>query len=176
MLRQPRRLTSDAVRLLRLLDAGHLGGACEDRPPGGQRSHGAQAQYTLTDVDNQELNFYAPKLLKKLQALPQLTSVASGQQSTGRTPTVEIDREAASRFGIDPAKVDSTLYDAFGQRHVARIFTALNQYFAILEVEPTYQLGPNARTSATPVGEGLARFDSRRSRYRNIKSASSTPW
>ena len=58
--------------------------------------------------------------------------------------TVQIDRSAASRLGIDPALIDSTLYDAFGQRHVARIFTALNQYYVILEVDPHYQLGPNA--------------------------------
>ena len=58
--------------------------------------------------------------------------------------TVQIDRSAASRLGIDPALIDSTLYDTFGQRHVARIFTALNQYYVVLEVDPHYQLGPNA--------------------------------
>jgi len=110
----------------------------------GSRLSKTQYQYTLTDVDSQELNFYAPKLLEKLQHLPELTAVASDQQSAGRTLTIELDRSAASRYGIDPAKVDSTLYDAFGQRHVARIFTTLNQYYAILEVEPSYQLGPNA--------------------------------
>ena len=67
--------------------------------------------------------------------------MASDQQSSGQTLTIEIDRSAASRFGIDPAVVDSTLYDAFGQRHVARIYTRLNQYYAILEVDPSLQLG-----------------------------------
>jgi len=103
-----------------------------------------QYQYTLTDVDSQELGLYAPKVLQALSALPMLTSVASDQQSAGQTLVIDIDRAAASRFGIDPAKVDSTLYDAFGQRHVARIFTRLNQYYAILEVDPSYQLGPDA--------------------------------
>jgi hydrophobe/amphiphile efflux-1 (HAE1) family protein len=103
-----------------------------------------QYQYTLTDVDSQELGLYAPKVLHALQALPQLTSVASDQQSAGQTQMIEIDRATASRFGIDPAKVDSTLYDAFGQRHIARIFTRLNQYYAILEVDPAYQRGPDA--------------------------------
>ena len=103
-----------------------------------------QYQYVLTDVDSQELNLYAPRLLQKLQALPELTSVASDQQSAGRTLMVQIDRSAASRFGIDPARVDSTLYDAFGRRHVAKIYTTLNQYYVILEVDPSYQLGPNA--------------------------------
>ncbi len=103
-----------------------------------------QYQFTLTDVDSQELNLYAPQLLRKLQALPELTSVASDQANAGRTLSIEIDRSAASRFGIDLARVDSTLYDAFGQRHVAKVYTALNQYYLIMEAEPSYQLGPNA--------------------------------
>ena len=103
-----------------------------------------QYQYTLTDVDSEELTLYAPKLLQALQGLPQLTAVASDQQSTGRTLSLEIDRSAALRFGIDLARVDNTLYDAFGRRHVARIYTTLNQYYAILEVDPAFQLGPKA--------------------------------
>ena len=110
----------------------------------GSRLSKTQYQFTLVDVDSDELNRYAPKLLAKLQKLPGLTSVASDQQSTGRTLQVEIDRAAAARLGIDPAMVDSILYDAFGQRHVARIYTALNEYYVILEVDPRYQLGPNA--------------------------------
>ena len=110
----------------------------------GSRLSKTQYQFTLVDVDSDELNRYAPKLLAKLQKLPELTSVASDQQSTGRTLQVEIDRAAAARLGIDPAMVDSILYDAFGQRHVARIYTALNEYYVILEVDPRYQLGPNA--------------------------------
>ena len=103
-----------------------------------------QYQYVLTDVDSQELNLYAPKLLEKLKTLPELTSVASDQQSAGRTLAIQIDRPAASRFGIDLARVDSTLYDAFGVRHVAKIFTTLNQYYVIMEADPSFQLGPNA--------------------------------
>ncbi|TGD97730.1 efflux RND transporter permease subunit [Methylobacterium nonmethylotrophicum] len=110
----------------------------------GSRLAKTQYQYTLTDVNLDELNSYAPKLLAALRRLPELSSVASDQQSTARTLTVEIDRTAASRLGIDPARVDATLYDAFGQRHVARIYTALNQYYAILEVDPRDQLGPAA--------------------------------
>ena len=110
----------------------------------GARLSKTQYQFTLTDVDNAGLGIYAPKLLSKLQSLPQLSSIASDQQSTGRALTVQIDRSAASRLGIDPALIDSTLYDTFGQRHVARIFTALNQYYVILEVDPHYQLGPDA--------------------------------
>ncbi|GJD60866.1 efflux RND transporter permease subunit [Methylobacterium frigidaeris] len=110
----------------------------------GSRLAKTQYQYTLTDVNLDELDRYAPKLLAALRTRPELTAVASDQQSTARTLTVEIDRTAASRLGIDPARVDATLYDAFGQRHVARIYTALNQYYAILEVDPRDQLGPAA--------------------------------
>ena len=74
--------------------------------------------------------------MAKLQDLPELTEVASDQQSAGRTLKVEIDRDVAALFGIKPATIDSTLYDAFGQRHVARIYTTLNEYYVILEVNP----------------------------------------
>jgi len=73
-----------------------------------------------------------------------LTDVASDQQSTGRVLKVEIERQLAQQYGINPSVVDSILYDAFGQRVAARIYTRLNQYFVILEVEPDFQLGPNA--------------------------------
>ncbi|MBY0299380.1 MAG: efflux RND transporter permease subunit [Methylobacterium sp.] len=117
--------------------------AAQDITIGGRLSK-TQYQYTLTGVNLDELNLTAPKVLAALTALPELTAVASDQQSAARTLTVEIDRAAAARLGIDPALVDDTLYDAFGQRHVARIYTALNQYYAILEVDPADQLGPGA--------------------------------
>ena len=103
-----------------------------------------QYQYTLTDVDSEELNLLAPKLLQALQGLPQLTAVTSDQQSTGRTLSLDVDRAAASRFGVDLARVDSTLYDAFGRRHVAKIYTTLNQYYVILEADTEFQGGPAA--------------------------------
>jgi hydrophobe/amphiphile efflux-1 (HAE1) family protein len=112
----------------------------------GARVSKTQYQYTLVDVDSDELDHWAPVLLKKLQTLPQLIDVASDQQSTGRLLKVEVDRQLAQQLGINPSIVDSILYDAFGQRVAARIYTRLNQYFAILEVEPDLQLGPNALT------------------------------
>jgi len=110
----------------------------------GARLSKTQYQFTLVDINQDELNFYAPKLLAKLEDLPELTAVASDQEAPGRTLKVQIDRAAAALFGITPATIDSTLYDAFGQRHVARIYTALNEYYVILEVNQQYQLGPNA--------------------------------
>jgi hydrophobe/amphiphile efflux-1 (HAE1) family protein len=110
----------------------------------GARVSKTQYQYTLVDVDSDELDHWAPILLKKLQTLPELSDVASDQQSTGRVLKVEVDRHLAEQLGINPSVVDSILYDAFGQRVAARIYTRLNQYFVILEVEPDFQLGPNA--------------------------------
>jgi hydrophobe/amphiphile efflux-1 (HAE1) family protein len=110
----------------------------------GARVSKTQYQYTMVDVDIDELNHWAPILLKKLQTLPELTDVASDQQSTGRVMKIEVNRQLAQQLGIDPSLVDSILYDAFGQRVAARIYTRLNQYFVILEVDPDFQLGPNA--------------------------------
>jgi hydrophobe/amphiphile efflux-1 (HAE1) family protein len=110
----------------------------------GARVSKTQYQYTLVDVDSDELDHWAPILFKKLQTLPELTDVASDQQSTGRVLKVEVNRQLAQQLGINPSVVDSILYDAFGQRVAARIYTRLNQYFVILEVEPDFQLGPNA--------------------------------
>jgi len=129
----------------------------------GARVSKTQYQYTLVDVDSDELDHWAPILLKKLQTLPQLTDVASDQQSTGRVLKVEINRQLAQQLGINPSVVDSILYDAFGQRVAARIYTRLNQYFVILEVELDFQLGPNAlsrifATSASGAEVPLSEF------------------
>ncbi|HEX4110989.1 MAG TPA: efflux RND transporter permease subunit [Stellaceae bacterium] len=93
-------------------------------------------QYTLQDVDAAELNHWAPKMLTKIKALPMLRDVATDQQIAGTTATLTIDRDAAQRLGIQPAQIDTILYDAFGQREVAQYFTQLNSYFVILEVPP----------------------------------------
>jgi multidrug efflux pump subunit AcrB len=103
-----------------------------------------QYQFTMTDVNQDELNKWATLLYGKLNTLPELADVASDQANTGRQLKLQIDRDAASRLGIDPSTVDNTLYDAFGQRHVAQLFTTLNSYYVILEVDPSFQLGPYA--------------------------------
>lgn len=103
-----------------------------------------QYQFTLTDVNQDELSSWASKLLEKLKNRPELADVASDQANAARQLKLKIDRDAASRLGIDPAAVDNTLYDAFGQRHVAQLFTTLNTYYVILEVDPSFQSGPYA--------------------------------
>jgi hydrophobe/amphiphile efflux-1 (HAE1) family protein len=129
----------------------------------GARLSKTQYQYTLVDVDSDELDHWAPILLQKLQTLPQLTGVASDQQTDGRVMKIEVNRQVASQLGINPSVVDSILYDAFGQRVAARLYTRLNQYFVILEVEPGFQLGPNAlsriyATSASGTEVPLSQF------------------
>ena len=103
-----------------------------------------QYQFTLTDVNQDELNSLASKLFERLKQRPELADVASDQANASRQLKLKIDRDAASRLGIDPAAVDNTLYDAFGQRHVAQLFTTLNTYYVILEVDPSFQSGPYA--------------------------------
>jgi multidrug efflux pump len=103
-----------------------------------------QYQYSLEDVDPQELATWAPRVLDKLSALPQLRDVASDQQTGGLEANLDIDRDTASRLGITPQMIDDTLYDAFGQRQVSTIFTQLNQYHVILEVAPQFQQRPKS--------------------------------
>jgi multidrug efflux pump len=103
-----------------------------------------QYQFTLQDADPQLLSTWAPKLVDKLNGLPQLRDVASDLQDNGLQAALVIDRNTASRLGITPASIDNTLYSAFGQRIVSTIFTQTNQYRVILEVKPEFQKGLDA--------------------------------
>jgi len=103
-----------------------------------------QYQYTLEDANLEELSTWAPRVLSKLQSLPELRDVASDQQTSGLQLKLTIDRDTASRLGIQPQAIDDVLYDAFGQRQVSTIFTQLNQYRVILEVKPEFQTSPEA--------------------------------
>jgi multidrug efflux pump len=103
-----------------------------------------QYQYTLEDADPEELNRWAPKLVEVLQTLPELRDVSSDQQDQGLASLVVIDRNTASRMGVNPQLIVDTLYDAFGQRQVSTMFTQLNQYRVVLEVMPEFQQGPQA--------------------------------
>ena len=101
-----------------------------------------QYQYTLEDPNPTELDEWVPKLVDKLRAAPQLADVASDQQNAGLRASLTLDRDTASRLGLTTSAIDNTLYDAFGQRQVSIIFTELNQYHVILEVDPSYQQSP----------------------------------
>jgi len=101
-----------------------------------------QYQYTLEDADATELNRWTERFVEKLKALPELQDVATDQQTEGLRTTLVIDRVTASRLGITPAMIDQTLYDAFGQRQIATLFTQSNQYHVVLETMPDFQLNP----------------------------------
>ena len=98
-----------------------------------------QFQYTLEDPNLDELNAFAPQMLAKLQQLPELRDVASDQQVLGLRAKLVFDRDTAARLGITTAAIDQTLYDAYGQRQVSTMFTQLNQYHVVLEVQPGFQ-------------------------------------
>jgi len=117
--------------------------AAQDLNVGGRTSR-TQYQYTLQDSDINELNEWAPKMLEALQKLPSLRDVASDQQTSSGMLSMTIDRDQASRFGIQPAAVDQALYDAFGQRQAAQYFTQANSYHVVMEITPSLQGDPES--------------------------------
>src|SRR5207302_9339224 len=110
----------------------------------GGRLTRTQYQYTLTDTDSAELNHWAPLVEAAMLKLSELQDVASDQQIAAPHIAIEIDRDAAARLGISTSLIDETLYDAFGQRQIATMYTATNQYKVILEVKPEFQNDPTA--------------------------------
>jgi multidrug efflux pump len=116
-----------------------------------------QYQFVLEDANPDEFNTWVPKLVAKLQTLPQLEDVASDQQNQGLSAYLTIDRDTAGRFGITPATIDNALYDAFGQRIVSTIFTQSNQYRVILQADDSLMasldaLGTIYIPSSTAIG------------------------
>jgi multidrug efflux pump len=120
--------------------------AQQDLQIGGRLSQ-AQYQYTLQGEDLDQLNTWAPQLLQKMRALPQLQQVNTDQQDKGLEANVIIDRDTASRLGVAAADIDSVLYDAFGQRQVSTIYEPLNQYHVVMEVAPQFQQSPDTLQS-----------------------------
>jgi len=112
--------------------------AAQDVRLGGRPTR-TQFEFTLQDANLDELNEWAPKILAKMQTLPELRDVATDQQSSGTTLQLNVNRDTASRYGIQPQLIDDTLYDAFGQRQVTQYFTQLNSYHVILEILPELQ-------------------------------------
>ena len=102
----------------------------------------AQFQYTLEDPDANELNDWTNRFVDRLQKLPELEGVATDQQPGGLAVSLGIDRVTASRLGIAPTTIDNTLYDAFGQRQINTMYTQVNQYHVVLEVEPSFKQDP----------------------------------
>lgn len=110
----------------------------------GARLSKTQYQFTLTDADSNELTHWANIFLERIRKIDGVTDVASDQANAGPKLDITVDREVASSFGVLPSTIDNTLDDAFGQRIVSTMFTSLNQYHVILEVDPRFQYGPEA--------------------------------
>lgn len=133
--------------------------AAQDLRIGGRQSN-AEYQYTLVSDDLHLLTNWAPKLLARLRAIPELSDVNSDQQNAGLSANVLLDRDTASRVGLSTQVIDDTLYDAFGQREVSTMYTPLNQYFVVMEVAPKFwqspqtlnqiHLGSNSSAPAAP--------------------------
>jgi multidrug efflux pump len=116
--------------------------AVQDIRVGGRQSN-AQYQFTLLADSTTDLYTWGPKLTEALQARPELADVNSDQQQGGLESMVTIDRASAARLNIEPAQIDNTLYDAFGQRQVSTIYNPLNQYHVVMEVAPKYWQSPD---------------------------------
>jgi multidrug efflux pump len=106
-----------------------------------------QYQYSLEAADPNELATWVPRLVQRLQGMPNLRDVATDQQNDALEEDLVVDRDTASRLGITTSAIDNTLYDAFGQRLVSIMFTQINQYHVVLEVAPEFRQNPDALKS-----------------------------
>src|SRR5262249_58550479 len=97
---------------------------------------------------------WAPRILRAFRQLHELADVNSDQQDKGLQTSLVIDRPTASRLGITPQAIDATLYDAFGQRQVSTMYTSLNQYHVVLEVDPVFWQNPTGLRSVYVKGNG----------------------
>jgi multidrug efflux pump len=116
--------------------------AVQDLRAGGRQSN-AQYQYTLQSENVQDLYTWTPKLVDALEHNPVLTDVSSDQQQRGLETYLDIDRDTTARLGISPQQIDNTLYDAYGQRQVSVIYSAINQYHVVMEIDPRYTQFPD---------------------------------
>src|SRR5689334_23152688 len=115
--------------------------ATQDLRVGG-RGGNAQYQYSIQSENLDDLVKWGPELLQALRKVPIVTDVNSDQQNSGLQASLDYDRATAERLGITPQDIDSTLYDAFGQRQVSTRYKQLNQYHVIMEVEPQFWQSP----------------------------------
>jgi multidrug efflux pump len=115
--------------------------AAQDIRVGG-RGGNSQYQFTLQSDNLRELSQWAPQLLARLKTLPIILDANSDQQVHGLATNITIDRTTAARLGVSPMAVDTALYSAFGQRQVSTMYTGINQYHVIMEVQPQFQQNP----------------------------------
>ncbi len=110
----------------------------------GGRSGASQYQYALTSDSIDLLSEWTPKLIAAMQKIPIVKDVNTDLQSNGLQETLVIDRDTASRLGVTPSSIDTTLSDAFGQAQVSTMYMPLNQYHVVMEVAPEYQTDPDS--------------------------------
>ena len=115
----------------------------QDIRAGGRQSN-AEFQYTLEGDDADELFHWTQRLAQALEHNPVMTDVNSDQQQRGLESDLVIDRDTAARLGVTPAQIDNTLYDSFGQRQVSVIYSAINQYHVVMEIDPRYTQYPSS--------------------------------
>ncbi len=115
--------------------------ASQDLRVGGRLGN-AEYQYTIQSENLEDLTRWGPVLLEQMRKLPGVTDISSDQQNNGLQASLVYDRWTAARLGITPQLIDDTLYDAFGQRQVSTMFTQLNQYHVVMEVEPEFWQSP----------------------------------
>jgi multidrug efflux pump len=108
----------------------------------GGRLASAQYQFTLQADQINDLTYWAPRLMERMKAIPQLRDVNSDQQLKGLQTTVVVDRDTAYRLGVSIQAIDDTLNDAFGQRQVSVMYQGINQYYVVMEVLPEFQQNP----------------------------------
>ncbi|MBU3622550.1 MdtB/MuxB family multidrug efflux RND transporter permease subunit [Polynucleobacter sp. AP-Latsch-80-C2] len=113
-----------------------------------------QYQFTLEDANADELSEWTPKIIQKLNSLPELSEVASDLQNKGLQSYIDIDRDIAARLGVTIASIDNALYNAYGQRLISTIFTQTNQYRVVLQASPSVEVGLNALEDIYVPGAG----------------------
>ncbi|HXC90196.1 MAG TPA: efflux RND transporter permease subunit [Stellaceae bacterium] len=120
----------------------------------GGRLSRTQYQYTLQDINMQELQEWAPKVEARMKSIGGLEDVASDLEQTSPQLTIRINRDLAARLGISPSAIETTLYDAFGQRYVTELYAPLNTYHVVMEVMPAYQQDVSALSHLYVEGSG----------------------
>ena len=142
-------VTADTVinrlrgRLARIPGATLYLQAVQDIRVGGRMSN-SQYQYTLRADNLNDLGDWSQRLLVRMRTIPGVRDANTDQQNKGLESNLVIDRDTASRLGLSPSDIDEALYDSFGQRDVSTMYTALNQYFVVMEVDPRYQQDPDS--------------------------------
>ena len=136
--------------------------AVQDIRAGGRQGN-AQYQYTLQSDNVDDLYTWTPKLVDALEHSSILADVSSDQEQRGLETYLDIDRDTTARLGLTPQQIDNTLYDAFGQRQVSVIYSAINQYHVVMGIDPRYAQYPNslrdvyvATSGGTPAGTAVS--------------------